>query len=180
MATPPSLRVLSLSLWVLYFIRRGPSHRTTTLVDIGSDALLVDHPETWVPPNPLLKGYLYVTGYTLHARSILQPDATCWPLAGTRGNISLRVPAAVAGVRVRRAACLAAAAPREVVVWLDTEEVSCRVGSWADPPTDGVMHHVSATNCSMSGSPLLRLEIRSNWGHPDFTCIQQLQLFTAT
>ncbi|XP_072186126.1 SUN domain-containing protein 3-like [Excalfactoria chinensis] len=177
---------------VLEKLEESPS-RMPNYASKTSGAAIV-HSKTspsWSGSGKVFWQSLLVTPYMRAPEIILEPDnhpGNCWPFPGSQGHVVIKLPMAVFPTAVTMNHGIPAgayhaesisSAPKDFAVYGlkdEEDEEGIFLGEFTFVPGQAPSQTFQLKNELSGLISYVRLQVLSNWGHPEYTCVYQFRL----
>ncbi|XP_072184228.1 SUN domain-containing protein 3-like [Excalfactoria chinensis] len=146
---------------------------------------------SWTGSGKVFWQSLLVTPYMRSPEIILEPDnypGNCWPFPGSQGHAVIKLPMAVfpTAVTINHGIPAAAyradsisSAPKDFAVYglkSEDDEEGIFLGEFTFVPGQAPSQTFQLKNKLSGFISYVRLQVLSNWGHPEYTCVYQFRL----
>ncbi|XP_040551445.1 SUN domain-containing protein 3-like [Gallus gallus] len=146
---------------------------------------------SWIGSGRVFWQSLPLMAYMRPPEVILEPDnhpGNCWPFPGSQGHVFIKLPVAVfpTAVTINHGIPAAAyhadsisSAPKDFAVYglqEEDDEKGTLLGEFIFTPGQAPGQTFQLKNEHSGFIKYVRLQVLSNWGHPDYTCVYQFRL----
>ncbi|XP_072185612.1 SUN domain-containing protein 3-like isoform X2 [Excalfactoria chinensis] len=146
---------------------------------------------SWSGSGKVFWKSLLVTPYMRTPEIILEPDnhpGNCWPFPGSQGHVVIKLPMAVfpTAVTINHGIPAGAyhadsisSAPKDFAVYGlkdEEDEEGIFLGEFTFVPGQAPGQTFQLKNKLSGLISYVRLQVLSNWGHPEYTCLYQFRL----
>uniref|UniRef100_A0A8V0X8K6 SUN domain-containing protein n=2 Tax=Gallus gallus TaxID=9031 RepID=A0A8V0X8K6_CHICK len=146
---------------------------------------------SWIGSGRVFWQSLPLVAYMRPPEVILEPDnhpGNCWPFPGSQGHVFIKLPVAVfpTAVTINHGVPAAAyhadsisSAPKDFAVYglqEEDDEKGTLLGEFIFTPGQAPGQTFQLKNEHSAFIKYVRLQVLSNWGHRDYTCVYQFRL----
>eukprot|EP00076_Gallus_gallus_P037993 XP_025003531.1 SUN domain-containing protein 3-like [Gallus gallus] len=146
---------------------------------------------SWIGSGRVFWQSLPLVAYMRPPEVILEPDnhpGNCWPFPGSQGHVFIKLPVAVfpTAVTINHGVPAAAyhadsisSAPKDFAVYglqAEDDEKGTLLGEFIFTPGQAPGQTFQLKNEHSGFIKYVRLQVLSNWGHRDYTCVYQFRL----
>lgn len=146
---------------------------------------------SWIGSGRVFWQSLPLVAYMRPPEVILEPDnhpGNCWPFPGSQGHVFIKLPVAVfpTAVTINHGVPAAAyhadsisSAPKDFAVYglqEEDDEKGTLLGEFIFTPGQAPGQTFQLKNEHSGFIKYVRLQVLSNWGHRDYTCVYQFRL----
>eukprot|EP00092_Neocalanus_flemingeri_P024954 GFUD01027064.1.p1 GENE.GFUD01027064.1~~GFUD01027064.1.p1 ORF type:complete len:297 (+),score=110.51 GFUD01027064.1:69-893(+) len=151
---------------------------------VGGSIISTPHTTTHPTPGQVLSLLgIPIWQHSTSPRQILQPHAgsgQCWAFAGQSGQVVLQLGEVVrvTGVTIEhiRPSPDISSAPRNILVWAHEDNKSILNLTYSISPSSSSVQTFLIPRPTFLPFSQLRLQVSSNWGHPEYTCLYRVRV----
>eukprot|EP00092_Neocalanus_flemingeri_P039670 GFUD01043202.1.p1 GENE.GFUD01043202.1~~GFUD01043202.1.p1 ORF type:complete len:675 (+),score=266.97 GFUD01043202.1:78-2102(+) len=151
---------------------------------VGGSIISTPHTTTHPTPGQVLSLLgIPIWQHSTSPRQIIQPHAgsgQCWAFSGQSGQVVLQLGEVVrvTGVTIEhiRPSPDLSSAPRNILVWAHQDNKSLLNLTYSISPSSSSVQTFPITSPTFLPISQLRLQVTSNWGHPEYTCLYRVRV----
>eukprot|EP00092_Neocalanus_flemingeri_P019299 GFUD01020905.1.p1 GENE.GFUD01020905.1~~GFUD01020905.1.p1 ORF type:complete len:526 (-),score=203.16 GFUD01020905.1:211-1728(-) len=151
---------------------------------VGGSIISTPHTTTHPTPGQVLSLLgIPIWQHSTSPRQILQPHAgsgQCWAFSGQSGQVVLQLGEVVrvTGVTIEhiRPSPDLSSAPRNILVWAHQDNKSLLNLTYSISSSSSSVQTFPITSPTFLPISQLRLQVTSNWGHPEYTCLYRVRV----